>query len=123
MRKVIGLFLFSLFIFQFTYAQDDITSGNEWDFGRVKQGQVLKHDFTLKNETKGELKIIGINTSCGCTASNSDKESLKPGESTAIKVTFNAKGYLGQVKQFIYVNTDNAELAVVRFIIKAEVIK
>ena len=137
MRKVASLFLLSFFIFQFAcaeapivpsdkagyYAPNNITDPNEWDFGKVQQGQVLKHDFLLKNETRDVLKIISINTSCGCTASQSDKESLKPNESTAINVTFNSKGYAGEVKQFIYVNTDNAYFPVVKFIIKAEVIK
>jgi len=123
MRKILGLFVLSLFIFQFGYAEDRITDPNEWDFGKVKQGQTLKHDFLLKNETKGILKITGINTSCGCTATHAEKKSLNPDESTTIKVTFNPKKYLGEVKQFVYVNTDNNDIPVVRFIIKAEVLK
>lgn len=122
MRRVISLFLLSFFISQFGYAQDNIAGPNQWDFGKVKQGEVLKHDFLFKNETKDLLKIISINTSCGCTASRSDKESLKPDESTAINVTFNSEKYSGEVKQFIYVHTDNADSPVVKFIIKAEVI-
>ncbi len=122
MRKIIGLFLFSFFIFQFAAAQDDIANPNEWDFGQVKRGQIVRHDFLLKNETNGVLKITGISTSCGCTASQSDKKSLEPNESTAINVTFNSKKYLGEVKQFIYVNTDNVDLPVVRFVIKAEIL-
>jgi hypothetical protein len=137
MRKIFALFLFSFLVFQFTcaeartgpsdkagyYAENNIADPNEWDFGRVRQGAVLKHDFTLKNETGGILKITGINTSCGCTASQAEKKSLASGESTVINVAFNSKGYSGAVKQFIYVNTDNAGLPVIRFVIKAEVIK
>ena len=123
MRKVFSLFLLGFFIFQFACAEDNPSGANEWDFGRVKQGAVVKHDFTFKNETPGILKITGINTSCGCTASEAGKKSLAPGESTVINVAFNSKGYSGAVKQFIYVNTDNAALAVIRFIVKAEVEK
>lgn len=137
MRKIISLMFLSFFIFQFAsaeaptglsdkagYRAENKTSNpNEWDFGKAKQGQVLKHDFLFKNETKGVLKITGINTSCGCTTSQSDKKSLKPGESTIIKVSFNSSGYLGEVKKYIYVNTDNADLSVVRFMIKSEVAK
>jgi len=135
MRKIISLLFWGFFICQFACpvkipwglygasAQNDIADPNEWDFGQAKQGQVLKHDFLFKNETKGVLNITGVNTSCGCTVSQSDKKSLKPGESAAIKVSFNSRNYLGQVKQFIYVNTDNHDLAVVRFTIKAEIIK
>jgi len=123
MRKVSVFFLFSFLVFQFTFAEDAPGAVNEWDFGSVNQGGVLKHDFTFKNETSGILKITGINTSCGCIASQAEKKSLAPGESAVINVTFNSKGYSGEVKQFIYVNTDNAGLPIIRFIVKAEVEK
>ena len=124
MRKIIILFLLSFLVFlQLNYADSNIPDPNEWDFGQVKQGDVLKHDFIFKNETKDVLNITGVNTSCGCTASQADKQSLKPGEDTTINVSFNSHGYLGQIKQFIYVNTDSAVVAIVKFTIKAEVVK
>jgi len=121
MRKIASLLLLSFIFLQFAYAEDKIIDPNEWDFGKVKQGEVLKHDFIFRNMTADTIKITGINTSCGCTASQSDKKSLKPGESTMINVSFNSKGYLGQVSQFIYVNTDNANFPTVKFTIRAEV--
>jgi hypothetical protein len=123
MRKVIGLFLLSFFVFQFACAENDVIDPREWDFGQVQQGEVLKHDFLFKNETADVLKINSIKTSCGCTASQADKQEILPGESTKISVTFDSHKYLGEVKQFVYVNTDNADLSVVRFIIKVQVVK
>ena len=123
MRKGIILFLFGFFIFQFARAEVINLDPNAWDFGQVKQGAVLKHDFILKNETNDILGINNIHTSCGCTASESDKKSLIPQESTAIKVTFNSAGYSGPVQQFVYVNTDNADLAIIKYTIKAQVVK
>ncbi|MCX5668934.1 MAG: DUF1573 domain-containing protein [Candidatus Omnitrophica bacterium] len=123
MRKGIILFLLGFFIFQFAHAEVAKIDPQEWDFGQVKQGAILKHDFILKNETNDILGINNIHTSCGCTASESDKKSLMPQESTTIKVTFNSKGYLGSVQQFVYVNTDNTDLAIIKFTIKAQVAK
>jgi len=123
MRKIISLFFGVFFILQFSYAQEKITDPNEWDFGKVKQGIVLKHDFLLKNQAAHVLKIESINTSCGCTVSQADKKSLAPQETTLISASFNTKGYTGEVKQFIYVNTDDADLSVIRFVIKANVVK
>ncbi|MDO8488604.1 MAG: DUF1573 domain-containing protein, partial [Candidatus Omnitrophota bacterium] len=128
-------FLISFFIFQFAYAQAPISqsdqagpsvenaTANEWDFGKVKRGSILKHDFLLKNETKDVLKILSINTSCGCTASQADKKILEPDETTAINVTFKSEGYSGEVKQSVYVNTDNVDLPIIKFTVKAEVIR
>ncbi|MHB8154432.1 MAG: DUF1573 domain-containing protein [Candidatus Omnitrophota bacterium] len=123
MRKGVILFLLSFFIVQFAHAEVIKVDPHEWDFGQVKQEAVLKHDFILKNETNDILGINNIHTSCGCTVSESDKKSLIPQESTTIKVTFNSKGFLGPVQQFVYVHTDNTDLAIIKFTIKAEVIK
>jgi hypothetical protein len=93
------------------------------DFGRIKQGEVVKHGFTLKNDSATVLNIKSVNTSCGCTISKSQKNKLEPGESTVIEVSFNSKGYSGPVTQYVYVNTDSADNPLVRFTIKAEVVK
>jgi hypothetical protein len=136
MLRAIGLCVLSFFVLQFACgemrigraaycAENDAIDPKEWDFGQVQQGEVAKHDFLFKNETADVLKIININTSCGCTASQSDKQSLLPGETTTISVSFNSHGYSGEVKQFVYLNTDNPDpdLAIVRFIVKAQVVK
>lgn len=92
-----------------------------WDFGKVKAGAVLKHEFVLKNELPRTLRVKDVTTSCGCTASNAQKKVLAPQETTAIPVTFNSTGYSGSVQQFVYVNTDNVDNPFVKFTIKAEV--
>lgn len=94
-----------------------------WDFGQVKAGSILEHSFILKNETQDVLTITGTNTSCGCTVSKIEKKTLSPGENTLVAVQFNTKGYSGTVQQYIYVNTDSLDNSVLRFIIKADVVK
>jgi len=144
MRKGIILFLLFLFIFltalsvKDVYCADAITGPSVkakrpaekektdlylWDFGQVKEGAVLKHEFILKNETSDILEINNIHTSCGCAVSESSKKSLLPQGSTVITVSFNSKGYSGPVTQFVYVHTDNADIQIVKFTIKADVVK
>jgi hypothetical protein len=123
MRKGVILFLLGFFIFQFAYAENEKIDPNQWDFGRVKQGVILEHDFVLKNQTKDILKINSVHVSCECIGSKLDKKSLLPQESTVIKVTFNTKGYSGPVTQFVYADTDNADLSIIKFIVKAQVEK
>ena len=103
--------------------KEPVPDNFSWNFGKVKEGQRLEHDFLLKNETDKTLNIKDINTSCGGTASNIEKKTILPQESVKIEVQFNSKGYLGPVKQFVYVNTDNLDNPVVRFIIEAQVEK
>jgi hypothetical protein len=92
-----------------------------WDFGQVKQGEVLEHEFSFKNQTSKILNIKSVNTSCGCTVSQVKKNTLQPGESTSLGVKFNTTGYSGLTQQFVYVNTDNLDNPIIRFIIKAQV--
>ncbi len=139
MGKAIILFLMSFLVFQFGCAripdarigQTVGVSGDlkkeeadlyQWDFGQITQGAIAKHDFILNNSTSKILAITNIHSSCGCTVSKSEKKSLLPQESTLLTVSFNSQGYLGPVTQFVYVNTDNADLPIIRFTVKAEVI-
>jgi len=94
-----------------------------WDFGKVKEGEVLKHEFVLKNDSEKTLNIKEVHTSCGCTASEVKKKKLQPGESTIVEVKFNTKAYSGVVQQFIYVNTDSLDKPIIKFIIKADIEK
>jgi len=100
--------------------QDDFYS---WDFGQVKAGRVVKHAFMFKNTTGKDLKIKEVNTSCGCTVPQLKKKDLGANESTPLEVKFKTKGYSGPVAQYIYVNTDSLEEPVVKFTIKADVVK
>lgn len=136
MARVFLIFLFSLSVIGCSRKQaqgiqepqaiqqaQPAASAYEWDFGEVKQGEVLKHNFVFKNESSRGLTIKNINTSCGCTASEAAKKVLGPLESTIIEVKLDSRGYSGPVKQFVYVNTDNLDNPVVRYIIEAQVIK
>ncbi|MCK9431656.1 MAG: DUF1573 domain-containing protein [Candidatus Omnitrophica bacterium] len=104
-------------------AQDKQSDPYLWDFGEIQQGKVVSHDFTLKNDTDDIMEITRIHSSCGCTVSECEKKSLMPHQSTPIRVSFKSKGYSGPVTQFVYVHTDNTDSLIVKFIIKANVVK
>ncbi|MCX6559661.1 MAG: DUF1573 domain-containing protein [Candidatus Aminicenantes bacterium] len=78
-----------------------------WNFGRAKMGADLVHEFAFKNEGDATLKIINVETSCGCTAALVSDKKVEPGKSGKIKVTFSTQGYAGEVVKYIYVETDD----------------
>jgi hypothetical protein len=131
MIKMIMIFIFLFLPLQGCYSQNQANTASEaqtndqyvWDFGQVRAGDIAKHTFIFKNETNEILTIKNVSTSCGCTASEVKKKVLQPGESTEIEVRFNSKKYSGPVKQYVYVNTDDPVSPVVKFTIKADVIK
>ncbi len=95
---------------------------NTWDFGQVNAGEKPSHNFLITNESTKTLQILTIHSSCGCTASEVKKKTLLPRESSEVTVTFNSKGYSGPVTQYVFVNTDDPERSIIRFVIKAQVI-
>ncbi len=121
MKKILGLFIFVFFTLAYCYAQQ--SDPYLWDFGQVKHGEIVSHEFILKNDTGKTLNVKDVNTSCGCTVSTIEKKILVPGESTKVSVKFNSNKYNGPVQQFAYVNTDKADNPIIRFIIKANVVK
>ncbi len=94
-------------------------TGFTWDFGKVKEGTILRHNFIFKNESEKNIKIKKLTSSCGCVVSYVKKKALAPQESAIIEVSFKTKGYSGQVSQFVYVNTDNPDNPIVKFTVRA----
>ena len=73
----------------------------EHDFGNITQGDKVTNVFILTNNGGDLLKILNVQTSCGCTAAKPEKDELAPGESTNLKVTFNSAGRHGAQKKNI----------------------
>ncbi|MCK9603680.1 MAG: DUF1573 domain-containing protein [Candidatus Omnitrophica bacterium] len=130
MFKIILFLLFLFLPLSGCYSQQQVKADNlkeeapyAWDFGRVKEGTLLVHAFILKNESKKAIKIEDTQTSCGCTVSSVTKKALLPGESASLEVRFNTKDYSGVVQQYVYVHTDNLDNPIIKYIIKADVVK
>jgi len=91
------------------------------DFGRVKQGKVLTHNFRFKNVGDAILIVNNVRTSCGCAAALVSKRELKPGESGEIKATFNTRGYSGQNIKYIYVESNDPSAHQKQLVMKASI--
>jgi hypothetical protein len=91
------------------------------DFGRVKQGKVLTHNFRFKNVGDTTLIVKNVQTSCGCTAALASKRELKPGEAGEIKTTFNTRGYSGYNTKYIYVESNDPSEPRKQLMLKASI--
>ena len=80
----------------------------EYDFGTVKDGTVVSHEYEFTNTGTEPLIISDAKASCGCTVPSWPKEPIQPGGKGAIKVQFDSKGKPGQQskKVTITANTD-----------------
>ncbi|MEK6777909.1 MAG: DUF1573 domain-containing protein [bacterium] len=86
-----------------------------YDFGKIKEGAEVVHEFKFKNLGDADLIITDVKTSCGCTAAVISDKTIAPSKQGAIKVTFNSGGRNGpQTKTVTIVSNDperpNAEV-------------
>jgi hypothetical protein len=80
-----------------------------WDFGKIKQGEILTHEFVFTNEGDAPLVIEKVATSCGCTAALASEEKIGPGKEGRIKASFDSRGYSGRIVKYVYVESNDAD--------------
>ncbi len=109
MKKLILLFLAltsASLLAQFTNPKISVKK-TVHNFGTITQGEVVNYNFEISNDGTGELKIEQVRASCGCTAAQPAKNTLKPGEKTSIKVEFNSADRLGPQEKYVYVMSND----------------
>ncbi|MCL5435434.1 MAG: DUF1573 domain-containing protein [Patescibacteria group bacterium] len=98
------------------------------DLGTVIYGNIAKTMFKLINNTKEEVSIRRISTSCSCTSATVNKNTLKPYEEIEISVSFNPAVHkdntdLGDIIRTIYIDTTSTNFSRVEASITAKVVK
>lgn len=77
------------------------------DLGQVYNGEVAKARIVLKNGGSAPLKVIKVNTSCGCTTVKEPESEILPGKSDVVEVEFNSSGFRGKAVKYVYVETND----------------
>jgi hypothetical protein len=90
-------------------------------FDTIKMGESVIVEFPFRNEGKNDLKILKVKSSCGCTAVAPEKNILKKGEKSSIKVTFNTAGRQGNQQKSVTVITNDPEHSIVVLTLKGYV--
>lgn len=78
----------------------------EFDFGTVKIGEVVQHEFKFTNTGGVGLSILNARSSCGCTVPEWPREVIPPGRSGVIKAKFNTEGRPGEQRKLIMVTAN-----------------
>jgi len=91
------------------------------DFGKVMQGEMLKHVFGFSNQGSSTLEILSIEATCGCqTTTLSDKQIL-PGHSSQIEMSVDTALLIGAIEETARITTNDPRRPSVSFSIKASV--
>jgi hypothetical protein len=91
-----------------------------FDFGKIKQGVPVDHEFKFTNTGKIPMIITNVAASCGCTTPDWTKDPIPPGGQGFIKATFNAASAGGFNKTVTV--TSNIENGFIQLTIRGEVL-
>ena len=80
-----------------------------WDFGSIARGQTVTHSFDVLNRGTAQLTISRVRSTCACLKAEIWLQTLAPGQSTAIRATFNEDRRLGKTTKTIYVDTNDPD--------------
>ena len=93
--------------------QDDLVLKEEsFDFGRIRQGKPVTHNFEVSNRGKTPLLIENVEASCGCTTPEWSDAPIPAGVTSPVKVGFNASSE-GQFKKTITIHYNNGKVKTV----------
>ena len=95
---------------------------SNFNFGKVKEGQKVKHAFRFKNTGQYPLMISDAVASCGCTVPSFSKEPVMPGNEGEVMVEFNTKGRVGTNHKNVTI-ISNADREKVSVSFEAEVVE
>jgi hypothetical protein len=92
----------------------------EHDFGTIKRGTQLVHEFKLHNVLDSVVKVTEIRSSMGPLDARIDKRELQPNERATITVKMDSSLFIGKRNAAILVQMDNGNSpVVVRLLVSA----
>ncbi|MGF1579674.1 MAG: DUF1573 domain-containing protein [Gemmataceae bacterium] len=98
---------------------DGLFDGLSRDFGSVPRGPVISHPFRIVNNTRSTVRISNVRVSCGCVTAYALKQTLKPGEDTAVVAKMDTSRFSNSRTVTIFVRFDQPGYAEVRLWVRA----
>ena len=78
-----------------------------WDFGRAGPGELLVHDFELRNTGNRVLSIGRIASACACAATVLERSEVPAGGTAILRVTLDTRGYRGVLERWLTVSSND----------------
>ena len=78
----------------------------KFDFGTIKEGDIVKHSYHFKNTGLAPLLIIKTEVSCGCTVPSFPKEPIPAGSEGDIVVQFDSHHKTGHQQKSVLIWTN-----------------
>jgi hypothetical protein len=82
-----------------------------FDFGKIKQGVPVTHDFAFTNIGNSPIIIETAMADCGCTTPHKPEGAIMQGKTDTIAVQYNASG-VGTFKKLVHVKLAGVDMPV-----------
>ena len=79
-----------------------------YNFGEIKEGDIIGKFIRFKNEGKGVLLIKSVDGSCDCLDFRVQEKSALPNEQGKIEVIFDSEGFHGRQVKFLKVVSNDS---------------
>ncbi len=96
-----------------------------YDFGDVPPDEIQETTVTVQNKGTQPLIIKSVRASCGCTAANTGDDTVPPGGTTDLRVTYDPTYHNDagqQITRQVMIETNDPAAPVVEFTLRANVL-
>ena len=84
---------------------------NHYDFGTVKEGEILELNVPFTNSGSNVLEIRKVKTTCSCTAALLSGNKLKPGESGNLRIEYDTTDRIGKTTRSVIIHSNDPKNA------------
>jgi hypothetical protein len=93
----------------------------KWDFGTISPGTELNHRFKIANTSAEPWILKHVTSTCTCTVGKLPSKTVKPGETTWLKITYLTPHRDGKVSGYVMVEFAEPAGPVLQLMIEGEV--
>lgn len=84
----------------------------KYSFGKIKEGDVVKHDFKFMNTGNNPLMIAKADVTCGCTVPSFSKAPIPPGGEGDLTIQYNSHNHPGHQLKNVIVHSNAQQEAI-----------
>ena len=95
----------------------------EYDFGVMARNEKRSHSFKVQNIGSGPLTLKVLDTTCKCTVGSLGQDSIMPGKTEEVTLTWEAKSYDREFRQSATIETNDKNQREMIFSVYGKVIQ
>lgn len=94
-----------------------------FNFGQMERGSTKSHAFTIRNNGDMPLQLEKESTSCKCTLSGLDKDTIQPGEIATVTLEWTADTDQSKFRQTATIKTNDPGHPTLKFAVEGEIVQ